>query len=104
MFARVVSVAFRIQQALVFLCFLCFVLGFLFSLGRYVPSLQPVIETIALFSILFLLPLELLFLLAALVKIFTKITEFSWGLLLVALIHPVIAYFAVCLFYGTAHF
>lgn len=49
-------------------------------------------------------PLELLFALAALVKLLAKVEEPSWTMLLAALATPVAAYFAVCLFYGTAHF
>ena len=101
---RTVRIAFRIQKALVFLCFLCFVLGFVFSLGLHVPALQPVLENTALYSVLLLAPLELLFALAAPVKLLAKTEEPSWTMLLAALTVPVAAYFAVCLFYGTAHF
>ena len=103
-FARAAKIAFRVQQTLVFLCFLCFVLGFVFSLGLHVPALQPVLENTALYGALLLFPLEALFALALLVKLLAKTEEPSWTMLLTALIDPVIAYFAVCLFYGAAHF
>lgn len=102
--ARTAKIAFRVQQTMVVLCFLCFVLGFVFSLGLHVPALQPVLENTALYSVLLLAPLEALFALAVPVKLLARTEEPSWTMLLTALIDPVIAYFAVCLFYGAAHF
>lgn len=101
---RAVNILFRLQQALVCVCLLSLVLGFFFGLGRQFPSLRPVLENTALYSMLLLAPLELLFALAALVKLLAKIEEVSWGLLLAALLSPVAAYFAACVSYGAAHF
>ena len=67
-FARAASTAFRIQRIPVCLYFLCFALGFVFSLGLHAPALQPVLGNTALCSALLLAPLELLLVLAALVS------------------------------------
>ena len=61
-------------------------------------------ENTALYSVLLLAPLEILFLLVVPVKIFRKMEELSWTMLLTALLDPVAVYFAVCIFYGAAHF
>lgn len=103
-FVRAVNILFRLQQALVCVCFLIFTLGFFFGLGRAVFPMQPLLENTALYSVLLLAPLEILFFLVVPVKIFRKMEELSWTMLLTALLDPVAAYFAVCIFYGTAHF
>lgn len=99
-FIKAVRFIFLAEMFFALICAICFVLGFVFSMGRE----YPVLETVALVCAGLLVLFEIIFIIILPIKLLAQVKEVSAETLLIALTVPIVAFFVTCIFYGTAHF